>query len=249
MRFKELLWFFIAVFTSNGTLAMIQEPANATQVTDHHINYTVDQDSNYLFLTISTSHKETSLSILRHGLTVYFDETGHKEKEVFVRYPYHSTPQRPNRSSRPQNNTEEAPTIDYQEIIASVPGEAEFAFYGDQQEFHKDLNAFDISLGFQMTGEEQNVLEYFIKIPKNKISKEEEIDLSQLTIGVFTNMPEKNKDREGQSDTGVSMRGGNQRGGGRGGSGGGRGNRGERPSTQKEPIRIDYWFHAYLDQN
>ncbi|GAL01229.1 hypothetical protein JCM19314_673 [Nonlabens ulvanivorans] len=43
------------------------------------------------------------------------------------------------------------------------------------------------------------------------------------------------------------MRGGNQRGGGRGGSGGGRGNRGERPSSQKEPTRIDYWFNAGLE--
>ncbi|GAL76518.1 hypothetical protein JCM19275_1262 [Nonlabens ulvanivorans] len=247
MRFKGFLWLCIAAFTTNSALAMIQEPTDATRITDHHINYTIDQDSNYIFLNISTTHKETTLSILRHGLTVYFDETGDKERNVFVRYPYHNTPQRPNRSSRPQTNTDETPSIDYQEIIANIPGEAEYAFYGDQQEFHKDLNAFDISLGYQMTGEEQDTLEYSIKIPKNRITQDDKLDLSKLTIGIFTNMPEKNKDRESPSDTGVSMRGGNQRGGGRGGSGGGRGNRGERPSSQKEPTRIDYWFNAGLE--
>lgn len=191
MRFKGFLWLCIAAFTTNSALAMIQEPTDATRITDHHINYTIDQDSNYIFLNISTTHKETTLSILRHGLTVYFDETGNKERNVFVRYPYHNTPQRPNRSSRPQNNTDEAPSIDYQEIIANIPGEAEYAFYGDQQEFHKDLNAFDISLGYQMTGEEQDTLEYSIKIPKNRITQDDKLDLSKLTIGIFTNMPEK----------------------------------------------------------
>ncbi|MBF4982922.1 hypothetical protein FNJ87_00730 [Nonlabens mediterrranea] len=246
MRFIGLLLFFAVVLGTTSVHATIQEPINASLITDQHINYTVKDDDDYVMLTISTSHKETSLSILRHGLTVYFDDTGDKEKNVFVKYPYHSTPQRPNRS-RPQNN-EEVTSIDYDEIIDDLPGEAEFAFYGDHQEFHKDLNAFDISLGYQMTGEEQDVLQYSIKIPKNRITQDKKLDLSKLTIGVFTNLPQNKSDNEDMRGSSPNMRGGNQRGGrGRGGSGGGPGNRSERPSTQNEPVRIDYWFHADLD--
>ncbi len=98
--------------------------------------------------------------------------------------------------------------------------------------------------------EEKGLLEYRIKIPKNRISANLKTDFSKLAIGVKTG---KMKDLKSKSDdlsrgSGSNMRGGGSRPGGNGGRGGRGGqNNGEGPEGQHKQQAmafIDFWFTA-----
>ena len=67
-------------FASNTT----NFPADTTQVAHENILYKVSQDDNYVYLNISTTDKKTSMSIIRTGLSVYYDIKGKKKKGCAV---------------------------------------------------------------------------------------------------------------------------------------------------------------------
>ncbi|MEM6515555.1 MAG: hypothetical protein AAF688_05185 [Bacteroidota bacterium] len=103
-------------------------------------------------------------------------------------------------------------------------------------------------------------MEYDIKIPKDKILKDNKTDLSKLSIGIKTNEPERQNNQ--QPDESMKSRGGNRSGGGGHGGGmfGGRGggnrgggqssgnNRPQRPTQDRaNKVYIDFWFEAQLN--
>lgn len=246
------------LFTSIPLNAKTEEKfvlKDTTKVENNSVMYKVYEDDNYLHLNISTLNKKTAQSIIRSGLTVYFDVKGKEKENVYVKYP--SKIEQPQRRQR-RNNNEETNTIALDSLIETLPNEAEYGFYDDKVEFHKDLNSEDIALGFSITGE---VFEYNTKIPKHKILKENKTDLSKLSIGVKTNEPERQNNQ--RPDESMRQGGGNRSGGGGrgGGMSGGRGggnrggqssgnNRPDRPTQDRaDKVEIDFWLDALLSAN
>ena len=54
--------------------------ADTTEISNNNILYKVSQEGNYIHLNISTTDKKTATSIIRNGLTIYYDIKGKKKK-------------------------------------------------------------------------------------------------------------------------------------------------------------------------
>lgn len=215
-------------------------PSDTTQVSNENVLYKVSQDGSYVFLNISTTDKKTAMSIIRNGLTIYYDIKGKKKKDVYVKYPY-SNEQSQSRQGSQENN--DANPIDLNSMIEKLPAEAEYGSFEEKQAFNKDLNTLDIAIANHYTASSQ-LFEFSIKIPKTKILSKENSDFSKLSIGVVSNKMEGNINSERGQGQNQGMRSG---GGGRG-NGSGRGGMGgqnrQEPSSTAEKITIDYWFDA-----
>ena len=220
---------------------------DTTNVVENNVSYKVFSDNNYIYLNINTADKKTSMSIIRNGLTIYFDLKGKKKKDVYVKYPYSTEPGQLRQNPPEQQERDELSAIDFNPIIENLPKEVEYAYYDEKQQFHKDLNSQDISLGYTATGE---LLEFSLKIPKSKISNDNETDYSKLSIGVLTNTLKRSPEKENSrgQDQGMRRGNGNRRGGGMGRSGGrsGGGNRGNSQSQGTTQAGIDFWFDANI---
>lgn len=248
---KHLMILFLIITTTSAKAETKLILTDTTNVVENNVHYKVFSDNNYIYLNISTTDKKTSMSIIRNGLNIYFDVKGKKKKDVYIKYPYKSEPRQLRQNSLGLNKNKEFSSIDLSFIIENIRGEAEYGYYEEKQPFHKDLNSQDISLGYKVNGE---LLEFSLKIPKNKINSKNKTDLSKLSIGVLIKKNERNSEKEidqGMKKGGGSRGGGGNRGGGgmeRGGSQMGKGNGGKRQSLQAEQINIDFWFDAELDK-
>ena len=223
-------------FASNTT----NFPTDTTQVSNENILYKVSQDDNYVYLNISTTDTKTSMSIIRTGLTVYYDIKGKKKKNVYVKYPY-STEPRQSRQGSQENN--DANPIDMNSMIEKLPKEGEYSSFEEKQTFNKYLNSLDIAIENSYTASSQ-LFEFSIKIPKTKISSKENSDFSKLSIGVVANKMEGNINKErGQGQNERTRSGGGRRGNGSGGGrGGARGQNKQQSSPTTERAIIDFWF-------
>ena len=230
--------------TSNSSL-------DTTKIENKNIRYHFTSDANNLYLTINTKDRAMMMSMVRSGISVYFDVKGKKKKNVYVKYPINS--KRPDKSSRGESDQKR---LELSEIINDLPKKAEYSYFENTQQFHTALNTQDISLGFEYSKKER-ALEYHLKIPKEHISRDKEIDLTKLSLGIT--IGDKNTGRKGQRGN-LQMQGPSGRGqrgsvgggrggsvGGRGGSGGGRSQGGGNNSQQRErpsKTTIDFWFDA-----
>ncbi|WP_203459660.1 hypothetical protein [Lacinutrix sp. WUR7] len=221
-------------------------PADTTQISNENVLYKVSQDGNYVHLNISTTDKKTAMSIIRNGLTIYYDIKGKKKKNVYVKYPTGDQPKQFVQGSRNMDPN----TIDLNSMIEKLPAEAAYSSFEESQVFNKDLNTLDIAIETSYTNLNQ-LFEFSIKIPKYRIDPKENGDFSKLSIGVVTNKKEgsNSKDRGQGQDQGMRSGGGGRgNGGGRGGNGGGRGGmRGQDaqgPSAGAEKATVDFWFDA-----
>ena len=215
-------------------------PADTTQITNKNVLYKVSQDETYVYLNISTTDKETTMAILRNGLTIYYDIKGKKKKDVYVKYPYSNEPRQSRQGSQENND---ANPIDLNSMIIKLPAEAEYGSFEEKQAFNKDLNTLDIAIANHYTSSSQ-LFEFSIKIPKDKIASQVNSDFSKLSIGVVANKMEgavKKERGQGQSQ---GMRSGGGRRGNGNGRGGMKGQNEQRPSTTTEKITVDFWFDA-----
>ncbi|GGG50801.1 hypothetical protein [Bizionia arctica] len=223
-------------------------PADTTQISNENVLYKVSQDNNYVYLNISTTDRNTAMSIIKNGLTIYYDIKGKTKKDVYVKYPYGNEPRQSRQGS--QENID-INAIDLNSMIEKLPAEAEYGSFEEKQAFNKDLNTLDIAIANHYTASSQ-LFEFSIKTPKAKIASQENSDFSKLSIGVVANKMEGsgNKERgQGQSQGMRSGggRGGNGSGGGRsgGGRGGSRGQNEQQSSPTTERVTVDFWFDAY----
>jgi len=223
-------------FASNTT----NFPADTTQVSNENILYKVSQDDNYVYLNISTTDTKTSMSIIRTGLTVYYDIKGKKKKNVYVKYPYSTEPRQSRQGSQGNNDSN---TIDLNSMIEKLPAEAEYSSFEEKQEFHKDLNTLDIAIENHYTASSQ-LFEFSMKIPKTKILSKENSDFSKLSIGVVSNKMEGNINKERGQGQNQGMRSGGGRRGNGSGRDGMRGQNRQEPSSTAEKITVDFWFDA-----
>ncbi|WP_290699738.1 hypothetical protein [Lacinutrix sp.] len=214
--------------------------ADTTQISNKNILYKVSQAGNYIHLNISTTDKKTATSIIRNGLTIYFDIKGKKKKDVYVKYPYSTEPRQSRQGSRGNNDSN---TIDLNSMIEKLPVEAEYSSFEEKQEFNKDLNTLDIAIENHYTASSQ-LFEFSIKIPKTKIFFKENSDFSKLSIGVVSNKMEGNINKERGQGQNQGMRSGGGRRGNGSGRGGKRGQNRQQPSSTAEKIIVDFWFDA-----
>lgn len=215
-------------------------PADTTQITNENVLYKVSQDGNYVHLNMSTTDKTTTMSIIKNGLTIYYDIKGKKKKDVFVKYPFSNEPKQ-SRQGSPENNDDN--TIDFFSMIEKLPAEAEYCSFEEKQTFNKDLNTLDIAIANHYTASSQ-LFEFSIKIPKAKIASQLNSDFSKLSIGVVTNKMEGAVKKErGQGQNQGMRSGGGRRGNGSGGGrGGARGQNEQQSSPTTERATIDFWF-------
>ncbi|MFD2541453.1 hypothetical protein ACFSSB_03915 [Lacinutrix gracilariae] len=217
--------------------------ADTTQVTNESVLYKVSQDDNYVYVNLSTVEKKTAMSILKNGLTIYYDIKGKKKKDVYVKYPYSNEPGQFRQEG--QRNSD-ITTIDFESKIEKLPAEAEYNSFDDKQTFNKDLNSLDITIENKYTASNE-IFEFSIKIPKYRIASKENTDFSKLSIGVVTNKKEGNFNKSRNEGQSQGMRSGGGRGGRRGGGnrGGGMGRQGGQDAgSRSENATIDFWFDA-----
>lgn len=213
---------------------------DTTQISNKNILYKVSQAGNYIHLNISTIDKKTATSIIRNGLTIYYDIKGKEKKDVYVKYPYSNEPRQSRQGSRGNNDSN---TIDLNSMIEKLPAEAEYSSFEEKQAFNKDLNTLDIAIENHYAASSQ-LFEFSIKIPKTKILSKENSDFSKLSIGVVSNKMEGNINKERGQGQNQGTRSGGGRGGNGSGRGGMRGQNRQEPSSTAEMITVDFWFDA-----
>ncbi|SEA68372.1 hypothetical protein SAMN05443667_10782 [Flavobacterium gillisiae] len=217
-------------------------PADTTQISNKNVLYKVSQDDNYVYLNISTTDRKTAMSIIRNGLTIYYDIKGKEKKNVYVKYPY-SNESRPFQQGSLGNIDVNA--IDLNSMIKKLPAEAEYGSFEEKQAFNKDLNTLDIAIANHYTASSQ-LFEFSIKTPKAKIASQESSDFSKLSIGVVANKMEGtvNKERGQGQNQGMRSGGGRRGNGSGGGRGGARGQNEQQSSPTTERGTVDFWFDA-----
>lgn len=248
--FKKFIYTTLLVLASLTTAANNKyelKITDTTKVENKNIHYKAYDDQNFIYVSVSTADKKIAMTMIKNGLTVYFDTKGKKKEKVYIKYPIKNN----SKVRQQRNNTDSNERLDINSIIQNIPEEAEYEYYGEKREFNKYLNTLNIFLGYEIKGD---ILEYYLKIPKEKVTKKNKTDLSKLTIGVITNKRESNNNEDIDSSNDMSRGGGMRSGGGRNGGGrrgggmsrGGRDENGGRETIEK--IEIDFWFDAKLKQ-
>ena len=237
-----------------------------TVLSKENVDYNVTQDESNIYLNISTADKKTMMSMVRLGVTVFFDIKGKKKENVYVKYPSEAmalnTNKRRREEGRPMDieNEEERGDRIMEILEKDYPQKAEYVYFDDSEEFNIQLNSLTIEVAFNYDQDTESLV-YSLTIPKTRINTNDKKDLSKLTIGVKT-VKEERKDGNANGlsgNIGGMTIGGQQRGQGRGagigggqggrGHGGGRGGQGggrpnsERP-TRPEEVLLDFWFDA-----
>lgn len=190
------------------------------------VSYQVFNDEDNLYINLRTSDKMTIIKIIKSGLSIYFDETGKKSKNVVVEYPLHN--KNFNFSQlRPKNGTSGRPNFDITQLIKSIPNSAIFKKGENIDRFNLELNSTNISIGLEVIESEfeDNLLVYKLKIPLSEITTKSISELDNFSIGIVSG-----KIKTPQRPQGVGS--GRPTGGGRpAGVGGGRpsGSGGGRP--------------------
>ncbi|MFC6268460.1 hypothetical protein [Frigoriflavimonas asaccharolytica] len=245
MKHLLLILFTLSSLFSTATIKR-NSPVDTTQVINGSLLYKISQEDNYVHLNISTKDKMSAMSILKNGLTIYYDLDGKKQKDVSIKYPNNNTI----RQFQEGNILNVANDIDLNSIIEQLPAEAEYGYHDIKRTFNKDFNGFDIFIDL-IYNDSNQLFEFSVTIPKDKISSQDNTDFSKLSIGVVANGMVRGGERdEGQAQSrGGRSGGGRGNGGGSGGrSGGGRGGndrqngQGQSSTDAKSPSA--FWFNV-----
>lgn len=244
-----------------------------TLLTYENVTYTVTANENNLHVNISTSDEKTMMSMLKLGVSVFFDIKGKKKQNVYVKYPsepiiQHQIQQRQqgrsklsDRSSRSEATSIEEDEANRKKRITDIlendySQNAEYSYFGDAVDFHILMNTLGISAAFTYN-EEEGLLEYDLTLPKSKINTDDNKDLLKLTIGIKTIKEKRERNnKEGIQGNigGISLdsqqrggRSGSGQAGGRSG-GGQRGQRGGPPNARDQSktshVLLNFWFKA-----
>ena len=213
MKLKFLL--FLVTFSSLNAFSN-------NNLLEDNLEYSARVEGDYLYVNLSTSDRNSMLSMIRRGFSVYFDLKGKKKKKIAVTYII--PPEQPNqRRQRPQNQQQSGRRnqgLSINQMLSLMSDKALFTYYNDKTEFLLGLNNLDITLGYSYdepsNGSEK--LSYTLKIPVNKIAPNGE-ELNTLSIGIVSNTAPTNRN-------GLRQGRGQGRGGARQGRGGARQGRG-----------------------
>ncbi|WP_066218247.1 hypothetical protein [Formosa haliotis] len=263
---KSLICLFVLGFYTFSVAAHTENGLTKTDtISGSHelVDYKVTQNNANIIIQLSSKDTKTIMSMLRRGVTIWFDLKGKEKEDVAIIYPI-APIRMPMRmegergASREDQFQSEAEMNQVKSDINTLvtqdfPEEALFQFHDSKQQFNVLLNSIGVSAQYAYN-ENDNLLTYKLTIPKEKIKAKAKNDLSKLLIGVQTAKPDKSakEDRPEGMESDMRPGGGNRpQGGGPGGRGGGReGSRGggQRPGgdSEKAPQGIDFWFEAHM---
>lgn len=176
--------FVLFIFISIHSRAVSNKiKSDTTSVTEGYVLYKVFQDDSNISISVSTKDKKTMLTLLRFGITVSFDANGEKNNEVYVKYPQEML--QPNIKIGDIFEVDQAiDNLDLKKLIKNLPKEAEYGYFNNVQQFHIGLNSLDIGVAF--SSHKNGLLEYKLRVPKNRIRLDSESDFSKLSIGVLS---------------------------------------------------------------
>jgi hypothetical protein len=256
----SFLILFYIIFPLSAKTTYHTQKKDTIEVSNNNVNYRVTHDKNNLYLHISTLDHKVIQSMLRSGITVFFDIKGKKKKNVFIKYP--SNPNNSSKGSRPKGKREENSRTEFnsfedinkqdERIVKLIeddfPQEAEYKYFDSKIKFNILLNRLDISALLNYN-RESKVFNYKLKVPKDKINADPKKNLSKLMIGIKTNSMKQGEYSKGKPSLNVGGRGsggqeGGQRGGGQGGEQGGQRNgppSSDERSNSKEN-KLNFWF-------
>lgn len=249
------LLFFSTIYMVNAKSTILTNAKDTTIISNKNVEYKISENQSNLYLHVSTSDIETVMSMLHLGITVYFDTKGRKKQNVSIKYPIQS--KRPNAKQR-ENTSKGFKDFEHDSVLRQkiaevinkgLPQEGEYKYFGTKEKFHILLNTLNVAVSYTYNAT-NGLLEYDLVIPKNKISKDSEIDLSKLMIGVKTNTIKKNKEDAERPNISLGGRGSGGQGGPPGGGQGQGGQRNGPPKTNKNvkptEVVLDFWFKANL---
>ena len=225
---------------------------------EDNLEYSARVEGDYVYVNLSTSDRNSMLSMIRRGFSVYFDLKGKKKKKIAVTYVI--PPEQPNqRGQRPQGGRQNQ-GLPINQMLSLMPDKALFTYYNDKVEFQLKSNSLDIALDYsyeESSNGTNDKLLYTLKIPVSKIAPNGE-KLNKLSIGIVSNTAPTNRsgvnnqNRNGARQGGGQGRsGGVRQGGGQGRSGarqgggqGGRPNRGQGGNQNQRPQlpTFSLWF-------
>ena len=131
MKHLLIVLFTLSNLYSTATLKS-NSPVDTTQIINGSLLYKISQEDNYVHLNISTHDKMSAMSILKNGLTIYYDIDGKKQKDVSIKYPNNNTITQ----FQGGNLLNLANDIDLNSIIEQLPAEAEYGYNGIKRTFN-----------------------------------------------------------------------------------------------------------------
>lgn len=224
----------------------------------HQILYKVTNDDSNLHIILNTSSAASILKILKTGLTVYFDVTGKKRKDVFVHYPYQMTTDLQKETINKDIKTEPSErSLNY--FVSQIPAELVYSAYSKNEAIHLHANNTGITDSIKVI--KDNEIIYELCIPINRITMNGKYPLTNLSIGIVSGQFElPNKNELPPTRTGVSS--GNSAGGmvTNAPTGGGMVNQAANdvpnsattdynPDLANMAIPIEFWFKVNLFKN
>ena len=144
------------------------------------IRYRVSNDHDHLHLNIKTNYEPTIAKILRAGLTIYFDPSGRKKKDIYVKYPIGS----PQDVQQVKPSGPRGKKPDLKTLINATSIGAEFVYNEKKKNFTTLNPTSNIQLSIKSNSSKE--LEYDLIIPFKEITPNGRADLMNLSIGIVT---------------------------------------------------------------
>jgi len=225
-----------------------------------NILYSIGNDSSSLYVKLMVADSKTQMKILKNGLKLWLDTTGHQKEKLGLIYPLASKENRYGQENKRQSQGDQFGGMQNkasqiamkQKMILNMIEMDIIGFDGPEAVRVPALTG--TGLGASILLDSNGVLHYTAIIPfslmhynpANHTGKKSK----PLTVGLETGKPEPQGSHSAGGGGGGSGGGGGMRGGGMGGGGGGGGGRhgggggGSQTPTYDEPI--DLWMTLKL---
>jgi len=225
-----------------------------------NILYSLSNDSANLYVKLMIADSKTQMKILRNGLKLWLDTTGHQKEKLGMIYPLAS---KENRIGEESPKRQQGQYGGMQDKASQIEMKRRMIF----RMIEMDIIGFDgpeavrvpaltnAGLGASLTIDSNGVIHYTAIIPFSLMHYNPALHVGKksklLTVGLETGKPEPigSHGSEGGGSHGGGGGGGGMHGGGMGGAGGGGGGRhggggGQSATTYDEPI--DLWMEVKL---
>jgi len=210
---------------------------------DTGINWTVANDSTYLFVSFDTNNREIQRMVMFRGITLYLDPNGKRKKDIYLRYPYLSDPAQAFRENRPMADGDQRHSP-YHAPTTACWKHGDDGMLLNSAMIHSD---FSYNIAIDSLG----IMDYQVCIPLNRIEKSGYQMIKKLSVGIVLDRPEMRPDSKPQFRPHGGFADGDG-GGERGGLGDRDGGRRRPPEgrgrSRFQPVNINIWFLTRLAQ-
>lgn len=213
------------------------------------IVYTVQHDSRFLYINLSTAEPSSQRQIMMQGLTLWFDETAKRKEYIGFSYPLAERPQRAGEpgqfAERPEGEMQNQSQalmkrfetqISYIELVG-------FLEDGSKERLNYRLEKGPVKVDISM--DDSGNLLYQARVPLQNIFTDESAKDRMLSVGIESNAPEGRGGSGPPAGGPPGGGGGMPQGGGMAGGGGQGGPPGGGPDMESSSS-IDFWFKVLI---